>query len=250
MPDRQIHPLGQEDAPAGYSIPSAAELGIKSAYATFDGSGAGVPFVPLLRIISDGGTITDEIPQDVTVAAGASADATWFPHIGAGTVSAALSTLPFAYITSTGGTTHINAGATVRLPAAGATFYTNSGTVYGTAVNAGITGISIKAPGHYLTNAQAAAVAPQAAGIQYEVVTLGGANVASFEGGKTVAFISAGALTDQSRVEENLLMSVTSADVPTSPLIAEIANTAAGAVDLELGGIYVVQLDTDQTVLG
>jgi hypothetical protein len=84
MPDRQIHPIGDEPAPADYTIPGSAELLLKSVHAHFDGSGAAGSFVPLVRIISDAGSTTDEIPQDVTVAAGASADATWFPHVGGG----------------------------------------------------------------------------------------------------------------------------------------------------------------------
>jgi hypothetical protein len=89
MPDTQIHPFGTEPAPADYNIPAAAELLLKGAFAKFDGSGAAGAFVPLLRIISDAGSVSLEAPQDVTVAAGGSADASWFPHVG---VSAAAAT--------------------------------------------------------------------------------------------------------------------------------------------------------------
>jgi len=84
MPDRQIHPLGDEEAPAAYVIPAAAELLLKGAYAKFDGSGAGSAFRPVLRIISDSGTVSLEAPADSIVAAGESATASWFPHVGGG----------------------------------------------------------------------------------------------------------------------------------------------------------------------
>lgn len=81
MPDVQIHPLGDVAAPADYVIAAAAELLLKMAFATFDGSGAAGSFVPCLRIKSDAGTVTGEAVADSTVAVGASADVTWFPNL-------------------------------------------------------------------------------------------------------------------------------------------------------------------------
>src|SRR4051812_3632011 len=81
MADVQIHPTGIEAAPADYVIPPAAELILKGAFAVFDGSGAAGDFVPLLRIISDAGSTSFESAQDASVAAGASVNASWFPHV-------------------------------------------------------------------------------------------------------------------------------------------------------------------------
>jgi len=83
MPDAQIHPIGTTAAPAAYTIPTGAELLLKGVYAKFNGSGAAGSFVPLLRIKSDAGSVAFEIPADNTIAAGGSADATWFPHLAA-----------------------------------------------------------------------------------------------------------------------------------------------------------------------
>lgn len=88
MPDAQIHPTGTVSAPADYVLPKSAELLLKSVYAKYNGTAATGSFVPLIRIISDAGSVSDEIPQDVTVAAGGSADATWFPHVAAGASTA------------------------------------------------------------------------------------------------------------------------------------------------------------------
>jgi hypothetical protein len=105
VPDKQIHPIGTENAPADYVIPDSAELLLKSVHAHFDGTGAAGPFVPLVRIISDARSTTDEIPQDVTIAAGASADATWFPHVGAAATStppASSVVMPYASVSVAG----------------------------------------------------------------------------------------------------------------------------------------------------
>jgi hypothetical protein len=81
MPDAQIHPIGDEAAPADYIIPPGAELLLKGVYARFNGTGAGSPYLPLVRIISDADSTVIEAVADTTIAAGASADASWFPHI-------------------------------------------------------------------------------------------------------------------------------------------------------------------------
>jgi hypothetical protein len=93
VPDKQIHPIGVEPAPADYKIPDSVELLLKGAYASFDGSGAGGSFVPLLRIISDAGSTSLEAPADVTIAAGASADVSWFPRVAAAAASSGGATL-------------------------------------------------------------------------------------------------------------------------------------------------------------
>jgi hypothetical protein len=87
MPDAQIHPIGDESAPADYIIPAGAELLLKGVYAKFDGTGAAGSYLPLVRIISDAGSTVIEAVSDTTIAAGASADASWFPHLGGGSGS-------------------------------------------------------------------------------------------------------------------------------------------------------------------
>lgn len=98
MPDKQIHPTGTVHAPADYTLSSGSEILLKSVYAKYDGSGASGSFVPLVRIISNAGSITDEVPQDATIAAGASADATWFPRVGASASAAPTGTVSWVHL--------------------------------------------------------------------------------------------------------------------------------------------------------
>lgn len=82
MSDRQYNPLGQEQAPAAWVIPSSLQVVLKTVYASFDGSGAGSSFVPCLELVTDSGHVEGAYPLGGEVAAGASADATWFPRGG------------------------------------------------------------------------------------------------------------------------------------------------------------------------
>lgn len=85
--DVQITPLGTSDAPATWVLPAASEIIPKVVRAIFDGSGASGSFKPTLEIVSDAGIVVATVPTDETVAAGASAEVTWFPkwkRVGAG----------------------------------------------------------------------------------------------------------------------------------------------------------------------
>lgn len=81
--DVQIIAVNQQATPLDYTVAGAQELVPKAIYSEFDGSGAGGDFVPVLEIISDSGHIVASCPA-TKVAAGASADVTWFPRVGAG----------------------------------------------------------------------------------------------------------------------------------------------------------------------
>lgn len=117
MPDAQIHPTGTVSTPADYVVPDSAELLLKGVYAKYNGSGAAGSYQPLVRIISDAGSTVIEAVSDTTIAAGASADASWFPHLAA------------AAAASTGGTTPVVAVATAissltSVPAGGSSLVT------------------------------------------------------------------------------------------------------------------------------
>lgn len=82
MADVAIQTGGAEDAPLGYQIPGAQEIVLKAITASFDGSGAAGDFVPTLQIIAPNGLVVASCPVGASVAAGASADVSWFPRGG------------------------------------------------------------------------------------------------------------------------------------------------------------------------
>lgn len=80
--DVQILTQNAADAPLDYLIPAAQEIVPRSVYASFDGSAALAAFLPALQIISPSGHVVATCPA-AQVAAGASADVTWFPRVAA-----------------------------------------------------------------------------------------------------------------------------------------------------------------------
>lgn len=81
MPDVAIKQAQVASSPAGYTVPGAQEIVLKSVKASFDGTGASGNFVPLLQLVEPGGTVMVECPASVSVAAGGSADVSWFPGL-------------------------------------------------------------------------------------------------------------------------------------------------------------------------
>jgi hypothetical protein len=79
--DLQILVTGQAAAPAHFNISGTGQIRPKTIFATFNGSGAAGAFLPALKIVSDGGETVGIYPTDTSVAAGASADVTWFPGV-------------------------------------------------------------------------------------------------------------------------------------------------------------------------
>jgi hypothetical protein len=79
-----------EATPNGYTIPGAQELILRSVKASFDGTGAGGAFVPTLQFVAPNGTVVTECPLGSALAAGASADVSWFPRGGVTSGSAAV----------------------------------------------------------------------------------------------------------------------------------------------------------------
>lgn len=76
--DRQIVVTGQAATPASFLIPGNGQVRPKAVFASFDGTGASGSFFPLLQIISDAGKTVCEAASDIPIAAGASADVSWF----------------------------------------------------------------------------------------------------------------------------------------------------------------------------
>lgn len=87
MADVALVAGGSKATPLDYTIPGAQEIVIKAATANYDGSGAGAPYVPTLLIKSPAGAVLAACPIGSTIAAGASADVSWFPGLSPGVPS-------------------------------------------------------------------------------------------------------------------------------------------------------------------
>lgn len=75
-------------APKDYNVPLSQEIIVNAVTATLDGTNATVPFLPALQLISDAGDVMwTAVSAGQTVAAGASADVSWFPGLGGGGIS-------------------------------------------------------------------------------------------------------------------------------------------------------------------
>lgn len=81
MPDVTLAVSAVEPTPLDYTIPGAAELIIKALTAEYDGTNAGGAFVPCVQIIAAGSVVAGTFPLGQQLAAGASADVTWFPGV-------------------------------------------------------------------------------------------------------------------------------------------------------------------------
>lgn len=82
--DTAILVAGQGGSPLDYLVPDAQELIPLSARAVVDGSGAATAFLPVIQLISDAGLVLAEAITDTSVAAGGSAQVSWFPRVKAG----------------------------------------------------------------------------------------------------------------------------------------------------------------------
>lgn len=91
MSDAVIRADAIQAAPAGYTVPGAQEILVKSVRAVVDGSGAGTAFLPTLQLIDPSGNVVWQSPTDTGVAAGGSADVSWFPRVGSAAAAAATS---------------------------------------------------------------------------------------------------------------------------------------------------------------
>ncbi len=79
--DLQRLVTGTSPTPAHFMIPGNGQMRPKAIFATYDGSGGAALYQPALKIISDAGKTVGIYPTDTTVAAGGSADVSWFPRV-------------------------------------------------------------------------------------------------------------------------------------------------------------------------
>lgn len=77
--DQQVLVTGTAPAPASWRVPGNGQIQPKSIFAHFNGSGAATAYKPAIKVVSDGGETVGIYPCPDQVAAGGSADVSWFP---------------------------------------------------------------------------------------------------------------------------------------------------------------------------
>lgn len=90
MSDVSIRATAVTPAPMDYKVPGAQEIAPKSVTASMDGTGAGSGWYPCLQLLDPAGNVMFSAVSTTVLAAGASADVSWFPHIARGTTSGQL----------------------------------------------------------------------------------------------------------------------------------------------------------------
>jgi hypothetical protein len=116
MPDGAIVIPDTTAAPKDYTLAGAQEIALKSVRAVIDGSAAGSAFLPTLQLLDQNGHVCWEGATSSTVAAGGSADVSWFPGLGGtGSVTATGATAVMDGLTSVGSTQTIAAGTSARI---------------------------------------------------------------------------------------------------------------------------------------
>jgi len=111
MPDISIRVPGDGPAPHGLLLPGSVELLLKEAKASFNGSGAAGAYLPALQLLDDAGNVVGTFPTDSSVAAGASADVSFFPRGKAASGGAAATDETFAIAYRSGFNAPISGGA-------------------------------------------------------------------------------------------------------------------------------------------
>ncbi len=91
--DKQVLVTGQGPTPQSFLVPGNGQITPRAIYAHYDGTSAAGSFKPALKVTSDGGKLVGIYPISSadTVAAGASAEVSWFPRVATtGNVTAQL----------------------------------------------------------------------------------------------------------------------------------------------------------------
>ena len=101
--DEQILVAGTSAVPLSYTVPNSIEAALLCVNATIDGTAASGSFLAVVEIISDGGVVVARCPCFTTLAAGGSAEISWF-RLRDQTATVTSTTTPYEnLIFSTGG---------------------------------------------------------------------------------------------------------------------------------------------------
>jgi hypothetical protein len=128
MADVAIANTTVSSAPKDYTLSGSQELLLKAVRANMDGSGAAAAWFPCLQLLAPDGTVMWESVPASSVAAGASADVSWFPRVGE---SGGSSAATISWATLFDNAISVPAGSTyTQYDFTAASFFTNDGTTF------------------------------------------------------------------------------------------------------------------------
>ena len=138
MPDVSIVNSTVTSAPTDYTVPGTQELLVKAVRASIDGSGAGSAFLPALQLIDPAGHVMwTAVDTSTTIAAGASADVSWFPDVSrSGGGSSTVNNAQTAYVWNVFGGSQSIPDATANVRVRWQHFQTTDTAIFGTSTNA------------------------------------------------------------------------------------------------------------------
>jgi len=99
--DLELFAPGLRAAPLTYQVPGGQEIGLKVLAATFDGTGAGSAWQPAIQIVGPSGQVLRTFALEPSLAAGVSADVTFFPGVKPPAAAAAASAGLWAQMSAT-----------------------------------------------------------------------------------------------------------------------------------------------------
>ena len=253
MADTVVRAQQVQTTPAGYTVPGAQVIQVKSVRAVIDGSGAGGAFTPVLQLKDPNGTIVWQAPGDNTIAAGASADVSWFPRVAAAAAASSTGAISWAYLSCNGAPTHCVGNANTELITDATTFYTNDTATFtsGALAAPANTGIVYSKNGHYLVIVSANTDVSPGVG-QWELQQSRGGGIPSeMLGGKSGTTSAVASVASELNTTLILIENVVTGGnpAPTTPEAWRISNDTATAVDIELESVLCVALDFVNTAL-
>lgn len=233
MADAVIRADAVQAAPAGYKVPAAQEIIVRSVRAVVDGTGAASAFDAVLQLIDPAGNVVWQAPTDSTIAAGGSADVSWFPRVGGGASG------PFAQGSDWAIMSHdvaafadTTAGGTVFVDIPAASLVTSNTTTFAAGVSGGIHGLQFNAVGSYRlgVSASVGAGAAFAAGATLEVSASGAGALNQITDNETSPFLifPAPGATVVANASQEYLLEIGTGPNPVGTLMRVHAGQSSG----------------------
>ena len=254
MADAVIRAQQVQTTPAGYTVPDAQQILVRSVRAVIDGTGAAGAFTPVLQLKDPTGAIVWQAPGDATIAAGASADVSWFPRVAAAAKASAPGAISWAYLACNGAATNCAGNAITEVIADATTFYTNDAATFASGALAAPanTGIIYKKNGHYLVMVNMNTdVSPGVDQWQLQL-SRGGGTISEMFAGKSGTSSAVASIASELATTLIAVESVATGfnAAPTAAEAWAVNVFTATAVSIELEAIFVMLLDTtDQELI-